>query len=188
METWAHHGFGAAVAAAYLHLVPASPTDAAITVTTTLLTSGGLLSPDMDNRPLAKKIDGAVPDETLGSGGPLGHRQLLHCWMLPATAWLTMSPTLTGTALAALRGLVIGWGSHIASDLPFGHPGPGHGRGVPLILWYVRAGGWLAANGITEKIFGALSVVAATWWIIGLMHPGLPYQPHPVPIPHAPWM
>lgn len=189
METWAHTSLATAAAVAFAHVCPASLVDVAVTIAVAAVTGGGKASPDLDNCGKSKAIDGALPDEALGGGGPLGHRQLLHSWMIPTAAWILLAPHATGPALAALRGAVTGWGSHIASDAVFGLPGPGHGRGVPLILWYVRFGGWLRANGWLEHCFGATCVAAAAWWGIGLAVHGLPYQPHPIALPELsfPW-
>src|SRR5689334_5875386 len=51
--------------------------------------SSGVTSPDIDNTPAWKRLDRWIPDELLGDGGPLGHRELTHWWGIPALlAWL----------------------------------------------------------------------------------------------------
>ena len=178
METPKHRTLGIATALglAHVHHLPAAGIVA--TVASAAVCSGGITSCDLDNSRLWKAMDRWLPDEWLGGGGPLAHRGLLHWWGFPL-AMLLVSAHLTGLSSWIVLGAGYGWASHLLGDLVFGQEGYGHGKGIPLLGWYMHVGVGLKADGWPEKMAGLAAGMAAAWFGLGLLLP-LPYEPHPV--------
>jgi hypothetical protein len=127
--------------------------------------SAGPTSPDVDNTRLWKRLDRWVPDEWLGDGGPLGHRELMHFWGLPAAlAWVMWTVGAPWFAWAA----VVGWVSHIGGDLLVGQEGYGTQRGVPLGPWWWHVGVGLKCGGAGEWLVTALVSVGLAWVALGM--------------------
>jgi hypothetical protein len=126
--------------------------------------SAGPTSPDVDNTRVWKKLDKWIPDEVLGDGGPLGHRELLHWWGLPA---------IVAVVLQAVGGpwyawaAVLGWASHLAGDLVFGQAGYGTPQGIPLGPWWWHLGLGLKCGGLTERALVPVAAAAVVWWAAG---------------------
>ena len=98
METGPHRVLAVATVLAAAHTWELPPTQVGVMCAVAAATGGGILSPDIDNRKAAKTIDGIVPDEALGGGGPLGHRQITHWWGVacPARGMADVRPAPTG--------------------------------------------------------------------------------------------
>ncbi len=177
METPQHRivGVATALGVAHIHSLPVA--GVSVTVASAAVFAGGWLSPDVDNQPWWKSLDHWVPDEWLGGGGPLAHRALLHSWLIPVVMWV-LALHVSGIGGWVLLGAAYGWASHVVADGIFGHGGFGHGKGVPLVLWFCHVGGWFKADGWPEKAAGALAAVVALWFAVSLAVP-LPAIPHP---------
>jgi membrane-bound metal-dependent hydrolase YbcI (DUF457 family) len=139
----ATHRLAGAVAGLGVGLVEGwEPGRAVLGVGLSVLVSGGVLSPDMDQYGWWRFLDRWVPDEVLGRGGPLQHRGITHWWGLPVLVlvWLVVvGPGLLWPVLA----LLAGWGAHLVGDLLYGAEGPGRGPGIPMGLWWGHRGvGW----------------------------------------------
>lgn len=124
--------------------------------------------PDLDNTKGYRKVDKAAPDEKLGGGGPLGHRQLLHWWGLPVGLGCLASFADLGDVGWIIYAALWGYLSHILLDLPFGEEGHGTRKGVPVFLWYGRIGGWfysdkLAADLLILPVCGFCCWTAFGW-------------------------
>lgn len=126
--------------------------------------SAGLLSPDIDNTPMWKRLDRWVPDEWLGDGGPLGHRELTHWWGLPAIVAASLQ---TMPAPWWVWAAIVGWVSHIAGDLIFGKRGYGTPRGIPLAPWWWHVGVGLKCGGLGERTLVPVLGLAAVWLAVG---------------------
>ena len=176
METKHHRPVGVALALGMAHIHHIPPLGVAVTVATAAVAAGGWTSPDLDNSGWWKRLDRWLPDEWLGGGGPLAHRGLLHSWMIPAVVWVA-ALHLSGVSGWLVLGVAYGWASHVAADGIFGHGGYGHGKGIPLVLWFCHVGGWFRADGWPERCAGRLAYVAALWFAVSLAIPALP---HPV--------
>ena len=174
METPQHRivGVTAALGMAHVHSLPVG--GLAVTVASAAVFSGGWTSPDLDNSTWWKRLDRLAPDEWLGGGGPLAHRGILHSWLIPAVMWV-LALHVSGFGGWVLLGVAYGWASHVAGDFVFGHGGYGHGKGIPLVLWFCHVGGWFKADGWLEKTAGVLAAVVALWLAVGLAVP----LPHP---------
>jgi hypothetical protein len=133
--------------------------------------SAGITSPDVDNARTWKKLDKWIPDEMLGAGGPLGHRELVHWWGIPALAALFLWWKDLGPAEFALWAAVVGWGSHDAMDAPFGQGGYSIRPGIPVLPW----GPWRISLGFkSDGIASAILIwpIAGGCWWYTLGHPG----------------
>ena len=179
METGPHRVLAVATVLAAAHTWELPPTQVGVMCAVAAATGGGILSPDIDNRKAAKTIDGIVPDEALGGGGPLGHRQITHWWGWPAllAAWLTYDPPLPVAVSWMLWGVVAGWGSHVAGDALLGAAGYGHGKGVPLLLWWVRFGTGIDCGSLFARVVSYGVVPAALAWLTVTLATGWPVIP-----------
>ena len=160
MRTPTHHLTGAACALAVVYVSPTAGDglQTAAFVTVAIATSGGVLSPDVDNRSAWRATIGRT-----WSG--FGHRRITHWWGIPAGAAAALTVLdVAPVPAAAAWGAVIGWGSHIAGDFLFGRAAIGRGPGVPLLptRWHVGAG--LKADGATERF---------VCWVLGIVVPVL---------------
>lgn len=166
MNTGSHRFAGVATVLALAHAYPSPGLAVGIACASAALTAGGATSPDLDNQRAAKAIDTLVPDEILGYGGPLGHRQLAHWWGLPAIAavlaWIPVAASPWWVQALAV-GALIGWSSHLVCDFAVGAPGYGHGIGVPLLPWSAHVGLGLRNEGWTAHLIGVLLPVACGW-------------------------
>lgn len=183
METWAHRAVGVAAVLAVAHypVGPHLPWWALSAATAAAaVTSGGWTSPDVDNQGMAKAADRLLPDEILGGGGPLGHRQLAHSVTLPVAAlaaWWLYVPAVPLLVVALAWGAWLGWVSHLVGDAVFGMAGIGHRKGVPLLLWWGHVGVGLRADGVIEKVVGGLSYAVAVFAGVTLVGPLAHYWP-----------
>ena len=114
--------------------------------------------PDIDNSSGWKAM---VPNGTF-VGQVLGHRHLMHSWMIPAlllyVAWRASDPHRVDWTVLALA---TGWGSHIVADLVFGR------GGVPLVGWGLRWGLELPMSGVVEwaATVACAAYAAVTVWV-----------------------
>lgn len=160
MRTPTHHLTGAACALGIVYASPAvgdGPQTAAF-VTVAIATAGGVLSPDVDNRPAWRATIGRL-------GSAFAHRRITHWWGIPAGAAAALTVLdVDPVPAAAAWGAVVGWASHIAGDFMFGRASLGRGPGVPLLptRWHVGIG--LKADGVTERF---------VCWALGIAVPVL---------------
>lgn len=177
MDTGPHRLLAAATVIAAAHTWTLPPAQVGVMVVAAAVTGGGVLSPDMDLR--WARVDGIVPDEVLGGGGPLGHRQVTHWvgWPALLAAWLTYGPPLPSVPSWILWGVVAGWGSHLVGDAMFGAAGYGHGKGVPLVFWWVRFGTGIPCGSLPARVvsYGVLPVALA--WLTLTLVAGWPVVP-----------
>jgi membrane-bound metal-dependent hydrolase YbcI (DUF457 family) len=170
MLTTAHRRFGAftvlalnaAGVGAHVSLV-----GTIIAASSAAVFAGGRTSPDIDQRKWWKDLDTLMPDEVLGHGGPLGHRQITHWWGFPAFAalsWWAFVPATPSLIWTVLFGAWIGWCSHLVGDAIFGKGNPryGMGKGVPMLPWWGHVGLGLKCGGWAERITSGLLVVGIT--------------------------
>lgn len=134
---------------------------------------------DLDNTPFARKIDKRTPDEALGGGGPLGHRQLTHWWGIPVGLGYLATLVELGDVGWIIYAALWGYLSHILLDLPFGEQGMGTKRGVPVFLWYGRVGGWFYSDRLAADLAIWPICLAVCWWTFGF--PGISYLPGDLP-------
>lgn len=126
--------------------------------------SAGITSPDMDNTRTWKKLDRFIPDELLGDGGPLGHRELIHWWGLPALVAFFLWKTDLGPAEFLLWAATVGWASHLASDAPFGRGGYSIRPGIPILPWgALRLCVGFKSDGIASAIL-IWPICGLLWW------------------------
>jgi hypothetical protein len=172
----AHGGTIPALAGA--HWAPLPLPGLAVALLVAAATSGGPLSPDMDNQPWFKRLDKWTPDEVLGGGGPFAHRGILHSWMLPAALWTWWTrhplPAVDGWAV---RAMITVWLAHDLADWVFGEEGCGHGRGIPLVLWFQHHGWGLAANSRLERAAGHVAALAGLYAAVTLLPPLTQFWP-----------
>jgi hypothetical protein len=120
-------------------------TQTAAFVTTAIVTAGGVLSPDVDNRPAWRATIGRT-------WAGFAHRRITHWWGIPAGAAAALTVLdVAPVPAAAAWGAVVGWGSHIAGDFVFGQAAVGRGPGVPLLPTRWHVGLALKADGATER-------------------------------------
>lgn len=152
MNTSTHRlcGFAAGLGAAAV--LPMTPAEAVGAVAVAVLTAGGPLSPDMDQRKWWRLLDRVIPDEWLGNGGPLQHRGITHWWGVILTGVVVAVFTVGFPWWAA--GLTAGWGSHLLGDAVYGARSPGRGPGVPLGPWWGHHGAGLHSGGRGEIFVG----------------------------------
>lgn len=133
--------------------------------------SAGVSSPDVDNTRLWKRLDRWIPDELLGAGGPLGHRELIHWWGLPALLAFFLWKADLGAAEFVLWAACVGWGSHVVADAGFGMGGYSIREGVPVFPWgQTRIGLGFRSDGIASAI--CIGPVCAVGWWFALGAPG----------------
>jgi uncharacterized metal-binding protein len=131
--------------------------------------SAGPTSPDIDDTRTWKKLDKWVPDEWLGFGGPLQHRGLMHWVGWPVIGALLIRAFMAGSPVAFLAwAVVIGVGSHVASDVMFGQRGYGTQRGVPLLLWTCHVGVGRKSDGVLQHLVLWPVCLALIWWSVGM--------------------
>lgn len=145
-----HRLAGAAAGAGYATYVGAPYVVVVATTLIATLTAGGSMSPDMDQSGWWRSIP---------HWQGMRHRGVSHWFGWPVLAWvygvtaLPASLTVVGTAL------VIGWGSHILADLPFGK--------VPLTPWgSVRVGLTFDTGGFTETILVRTALILTLAWFL----------------------
>lgn len=121
-----HRALGGACAAGVLIATDArlGVGPAALVVLAAVVTSGGTLSPDVDQARAWRRITGA--------GGARAHRCVTHWWPWPLLLWW-WSGRLATAASALVFGSAIGWASHLLGDLLFGRSSPWRGAGVPTL-------------------------------------------------------
>lgn len=167
-----HHAGGAAAGLAVGHLGAVAagwtPGQVLLLAATATVTAGGKLSPDLDQSKWWRRMDRWLPDEWLGGGGPLAHRNITHWWgttVALAAGWATLLhyvPKLTPLWPVAV-GHVVGWlFGHLALDLVFGKQvhAPDGGiivrRGIPMMPWWAHRGGLARSGDIGSQTAGVL--------------------------------
>lgn len=134
-----------------------------VLVAAAVATSGGALSPDVDNQRWWKATIGQL-------SGAFAHRRLTHWWGIPALAAAILTtdiPSLTVTSptvTVAAWGAILGWTLHILGDAVFGAACVGRGPGIPITPTRHHVGIGLKADGITERIAA---------WLLGVTVPAL---------------
>lgn len=151
MNRLGHRSGAVAGALAVASATGMRPASAAVLVGAAYVTS---TLPDIDQTKPWRMLDKVVPDEWFG--GPLAHRGLTHWWGIPAVAYAT-TLSLTGYALDAAHGLILGYAAHIALDAVWGRPG------VPVGPWWWHAGVGLRNDGAAAVVATAGFLVAALW-------------------------
>jgi membrane-bound metal-dependent hydrolase YbcI (DUF457 family) len=152
-----------------------APWQVALGVPVAMVFSAGRLSCDIDNTKTWKKLDRIVPDEWLGEGGPLGHRQVLHWWGLPAVAALLVWLTQRDQSLAfAAWAAITGWSSHLAGDFFCGQAGFGTRKGVPLGPWWWHVGVGFKSGGWAERLLVPAAFITVLWLLANGHYPQLP--------------
>lgn len=181
MDRYGHQVFGANAGLAVAVVASLGPVQGLAFATVAAGFAGGPLSPDIDNQRWFRKLDGLVPDELLGNGGPLAHRGVLHWWGLEAIAagLLLAAQQMPGAGYVAWIGwaIIVGWLSHLVGDWAFGL---GHvcrvdspelataGVGARRRTWTGRDGGQM----VTVRGAG---IPMAPWWAhrgLGRFHSG----------------
>ena len=133
--------------------------------------SAGPTSPDIDNTRTWKRLDRWIPDELLGDGGPLGHRQFLHWIGLPIIGAWVVWHFAAGTPLTwAAYAAIVGWASHIVSDAVYGQGGYGTAQGVPLGPWFWHFGLGFKSDGLAQHLTILPISLGMVWVALG--HPG----------------
>lgn len=180
MDTGPHRvlAVGVVLAAAHTWSMPAG--QVWVTGAVAALTGGGVLSPDVDNQRASRRLDGVLPDEILGGGGPLQHRGITHWWAWPAllAVFLTWGPAVPTVASWALWGVTAGWAAHLLGDFAQGAGNPQWGlkAGVPLGPWWWHVGTGIACGSATARVMNG-AVYAATVWAAVTLLLGLPLVP-----------
>jgi len=108
-----HRALGTASAAGALAVAePRGVVTSALVVLAAVVTSGGTLSPDVDQTRAWRRIT--------GGSGACAHRNVTHWWAWPV-GLLVLSGRLDDVHLSALAlGASVGWGSHLLGDALFG--------------------------------------------------------------------
>lgn len=122
-----HRALGAVAASGALAFTDASAPGvraSALVILSAIVTSGGALSPDVDQT-------GAWRSCT-GGRRSCGHRCLTHWWPLPLAMWW-VSGRVDGDLSALALGAAIGWGGHLFGDLLFGRGSTRRGPGIPTL-------------------------------------------------------
>jgi len=116
-------------------------------------TAAGRTSPDLDQRWAWRFVDGVLPDEALGHGGPMRHRGLAHWWGLPLAAALTLPALVRPELRWVVWALIVGWCSHLIGDFVFGKPSvmQARGPGIPVAPWWGHLGLGLDTGGRLER-------------------------------------
>jgi len=160
-----HRALGAASAAGALAVVePRGVVTSALVVLAAVVTSGGALSPDVDQTRAWRRITGGA--------GACAHRRVTHWWAWPV-GLLVLSGRLDDAHLSALAlGAAVGWGSHLLGDALFGRGSPWRPAGVPLLPSRGHVGLGLAVGGRLEH-WVTRGLVAASWVLVPLAVSGL---------------
>lgn len=167
-----HHLFGAYAGAGVAWAVHQQPWQIVASAAAAATFAGGLLSPDVDQYKVWRRLDKWLPDEQLGHGGPLQHRGISHWWGLPALValGLVIAQQITPSPFWWLAwAVVVGWTSHLAGDFIFGKASPydHRGPGIPVAPWWNHVGIGLGASGPLEGFSRGLMAlgpfVALAW-------------------------
>lgn len=160
-----HRALGATSAAGALVVAaPRGVVAGALVVLAAVVTSGGALSPDVDQTRAWRRITGGT--------GACAHRRVTHWWAWPALLF-ALSGRLDDAQLSALAfGVAVGWGSHLAGDAAFGRGSPWRPAGIPLLPSRGHVGLGLPVGGRLEH-WVTRALVAASWVLVPLAVSGL---------------
>lgn len=149
-----HRLLGGCAGIAWASASDLGPAQTAVSVAVAVLTSAGLASPDVDLSALWRSADRWLPDEWLGSGGPMQHRGITHWWALPLALALFARYALPPSVWWLVGAAVVGWTSHLLGDLVFGRADvrSARGPGVPVMPWWGHVGLGLDVDGVLERV------------------------------------
>lgn len=157
-----HRALGAACAAGVLLHDGArlGMSGGALVVLAAVVTSGGALSPDVDQTRAWRRVTGA--------GGACAHRCITHWWPWPLLLWWASGRVSGAAESALLLGAAIGWASHLLGDAVFGRSSPWRGAGVPTLRPSgPHLGFGLSVGGRLEH-WTARALVAGSWLAVPL--------------------